>query len=153
MSTDKWATLKSTQLPTKVWVKLLITWFPWCCVSYLNKAGIFTYYSKSDAHYFHIILNKNVVLNYYSQIILGIICQGLQNARRDSVCKTLLPGLFLFLVLNVMFLCCMCYSERGTNGYECGRVWEMEEANCNGSDMERVQWKWSTDENRSSWPL
>jgi len=46
---------------TKVWVKLLPTRFRQCCVSYLNKADNFTYFSKSDVHYSHIILNKNVV--------------------------------------------------------------------------------------------
>ena len=36
MSTDKWATSKSTQLSTKVWVKLLLMRFCRCRVSYLN---------------------------------------------------------------------------------------------------------------------
>jgi len=58
MSMDKQATSKSTQLSTKVRVKLLLTQFRQCHVSYLNKADKFTYYSTSDAHYFHIILNK-----------------------------------------------------------------------------------------------
>ena len=53
MSTDKWATSKSTQLSTKVWVKLLLMRFCQCCVSYLDKADNFTYYSKSDAHHSH----------------------------------------------------------------------------------------------------
>jgi len=46
MSTDKWATSKFTQLSTKVRVKLFLTWFSQCRVSYFNKAGKFTYYSK-----------------------------------------------------------------------------------------------------------
>jgi len=53
MSTDKWATSKSTQLSTKVWVKLLLMRFRRCHVSYLNKADNFTYYSKSDTHHSH----------------------------------------------------------------------------------------------------
>ena len=58
MSTDKWETSKSS---AKVWVKLLLTQFCQCRVSYLNKSDNFTYYSRSDAHYSHIILNKNLV--------------------------------------------------------------------------------------------
>ena len=70
MSMDKWAASKSTQLSTKLQslhnfqqnsVKLLLTRFHQCCVAYLNKADNLTYYSKSDAQYFHLILNKNVV--------------------------------------------------------------------------------------------
>ena len=52
---------------TFIWVKLLLIQCCQCCVSYLKKADNFTYYSKSDAHYSHIILQKNVfpiILNY-----------------------------------------------------------------------------------------
>jgi len=53
MSTDKWATSKSTQLPTKVWVKLLLMRFRRCHVSYLNKADNFPVIQKAIAHHSH----------------------------------------------------------------------------------------------------
>ena len=52
---------------TFIWVKLLLIQCCQCCVSYLKKADNFTYYSKSDAHYSHIILQKKCV-SYYSQL-------------------------------------------------------------------------------------
>jgi len=41
-----------------------------------NKADNPTYYSRCNAHYSHIILNKNVV-PIILKTILGLICQGL----------------------------------------------------------------------------
>ena len=60
MSTDKWATSKvyttfNKRSNCSLYTILLMPYF----LTY--KADNFTYYLKSDAHYSHIILNKNVV--------------------------------------------------------------------------------------------
>ena len=71
MSTDKWTTSKSTQLQQKFGSNCSLQDFVNAVFPTLTKQTILpTYYSNSDAHYSHIILNKNVHYgSYYSQII------------------------------------------------------------------------------------
>ena len=83
MNTDTWATSKSTQLSTKVWVKLLLMRFRRHRVSYLNKAD--NYYGALD-RLGHIMLqffsasvsqNKYLILLHcviiYAQVIPSLL--------------------------------------------------------------------------------